>query len=399
MNIDKKKGERILHPESCGMRAPDSRSPAPPDALVAAVYERMPSARSSSEAHDWPHTAAPARPPPMTTSARGIGANPPRVVHGRDPDPTPLKKLKRSDNLLELLPLSTESEHEAVKLAGLFDPNIKSEGWQERHGGVQAAGPYALGYWRAALGAAQLLKSRPQTSLEQILRVLGGERHKLAIQADSPMADQFGSYLNPRRDACRMQPICTPISDKYLRLSHVQDFVTRLQRHDISTYGTALLARRTGSECAFLFQEPMPNGRFMELSLISSFFAASKGGMAWMHASWTLETMAHTEGLFTDALKPVSPELSPDARLDHVCKRVGRLHYFLAHCCPFERGSASVSDMLTTALMYHHGYHHAGWQPNVSADVVALVTPTSTAFAEIYRELMAPGPVSFTAPL
>ena len=303
----------------------------------------------------------------------------------------------RAHDAPDLPPLSADEEREAGELARRFDPNIKSEGWQERYGGAGTAGPYALGYWRAALRAARSLKSDRFPSLEHTLLGLGRERHALAVQANNPFAPQFGLYMNPRdpRQSYRGE-LQTTINEKYLRLTGVRDFVSCLERNDVAQYGDALTSWPMGSQRVFTFQEPMRNGHFMALSSIGPLFTSrEQDSMGWIHAKLTLKSLAHLEQLFKEALGPSLLGMSAALRLSDVCERVGKLHYFLSHFCFFERGSAGVSDMLATALMHHHGYHHAGWKPGYSADVVALITPSSAAFVEKYQSLMA-GPIPHT---
>ena len=288
-----------------------------------------------------------------------------------------------------LPPASPALERQAAALAVRFDPNIKRPGWNVWHGGAKAAAPYAVGYWRAALGAAHLLEHAPATSLDHALQALGKERRELAKKLGSEDAHLFGKYLDPAIQGMNPQFASTPIAGSYLKLAHVAEFADRLKRGDTAAYGDALVTRTRHGERAFYFQEALPGGDRMFLSSITE---DEKGALEWQHALFTPTRLAHLEHLFSQAQAAPPAGLSPEARLDHVCERVGKLHYFLAHCCPFKRGSAAVSDMLTSAILHNQGYLHAGWRDNVSADVVALVTPSSDVFAKQYRSLMAPGP-------
>ena len=327
-------------------------------AALAATSDNFAAAPSACTRAKSPHLAVPQRP----REAGPIGQAP-----------------------FKLPPVSFELERKSRGIARWYDPNIKLDGWLRRHGGPQSAHAYAEGYWRIALRAAQQLVHASDTRLDDMLRAMGSERQALAVQARSLDALQFGVYLghNPTH-----RRITTQIVGEYLKLSHVEPFIGRLKRNDITIYGDALICC-SGDTPTFTFKEILPDGSPMYLSAIVQ---DEVGIMDWQHAIFTPERLKHLEHLFTAAQQPPRSRLSNDARLHDVCERVGKLHFFLAHCCPFKRGSAGISDMLITAIMYNHGYHHAGWNVRVSADVVALATPSSAVFAKMYRGLMARGP-------
>lgn len=364
-------------------------------------FEKAPSAlgRKASPAYNPKHMPAPSphaggvrarepwaakHVPPQGPSLDDV--NP--FAEGADTDAYEAHEIDRSPRLP---PGTGALERHADGLAKRFDPNIKLPNWNAWHGGQRVATPYAAGYWRAALRTANMLHAAPATTLDHTLQALGHERRGMAMALGSENAHLFGKYLDPAMQEMQPHFVTTPIAGNYLKLAHVSDFLDRLKRGDTAEYGDALVTNTHADGLrSFAFQEPLlGGGGCMTLSGISE---DAQGTMTWAHAQFSAKRLEHLEGLFAAAQAPAPAGLSAEARLNDVCERVGKLHYFLAHCCPFARGSAAVSDMLTTAILHNHGYLHAGWKPNVSADVVALVTPSSAAYAKAYRSLMSPGP-------
>jgi len=70
--------------------------------------------------------------------------------------------------------------------------------------------------------------------------------------------------------------------------------------------------------------------------------------------------------------------------LKNFMKDLGRIHWWLAHCMPWERGSAAISDTLVKSIMMAKGYQPTKWIPGIIPDCEALVTANVEEFVKKY---------------
>ena len=241
------------------------------------------------------------------------------------------------------------------------------------YGGSDNRFPYARKFWESVDHLTEFLQKAPDARLLDALSEAGRERHNIALELNTPRANDFGEE---RDDGFWRTPI-----NVFYKTTVTRTFLRNLQRQP-SIYGASI--RRLASGWAIVGR--LPNSRETGLTRVTpdpgqTCFIGT--GWRWEHPPGNKEVMSHLQCLF-EALRAPLPV--GDTRRRELYRRTAHLHWWLAHRCYFFRGSAAIAEMLMAALFRTHGYQHPGYRE--MPDVVALSTPDETQYVRAYQHLL-----------
>ncbi len=118
---------------------------------------------------------------------------------------------------------------------------------------------------------------------------------------------------------------------------------------------------------------------------LTSYSNNGKGNLVWVHTSVNQlnKVINHIQNLIDDVLKlEINPSHVGDK--DKLIAFIGKIHWWLAHACFYNRGSAAISEWIVKALFQYHGLI-IDWK--TMPDCEALISPNVDDFAARYGEL------------
>lgn len=283
---------------------------------------------------------------------------------------------------LQRLPLTpttlTRGTALVQRLSEAFDPAVRMAGWGQRY---SDAGDYATKFWEAAVLEASRFHARPTARFVDLLDGLAQRRRAIATTAQDPMSHLFGRWRNSQAS----DGLMTPIGGVYATDRSVRAFLPRFLADDKADIAQHLRDESSGGKPFWTILGRLHDGTTAELTS----WEGVSGFPRWWHATPTPAIMAHLQVQFHAAWTHPSDDSTG------LVRRVASLQWWLAHACIFARGSAGISDMVATCVLWHHGYKRPRPRPDISVDLAAFCSPSESAFIARYPSLFEAAPVPF----
>lgn len=111
--------------------------------------------------------------------------------------------------------------------------------------------------------------------------------------------------------------------------------------------------------------------------------------LKWSHTNIgdVPKALAYADDLFNNIMFMSKPNSLGE--VSQMFRKIGEFHWWLAHACPFQRGSAGSVEMFIRAIFLIHNMPSFPWKECTAPDCMALVTPDVKRFIDRYRGLFA----------
>lgn len=203
------------------------------------------------------------------------------------------------------------------------------------------------------------------------LFTLGAFRYWMDVASHDNNESDFGRY--------RINELSTACIEKYL------DYFNRFIHKNYDQYkNTPCLKtydKTDGSDMPNCQIYATINGKDIGLT---KYYSRSNDHYAWVHveADDAFIILKYCESLINNI---ILFEIKNHDNMDRLTAEMGQLHWWLAHACPFERGSASISEAICMALFKLHGFQ-VTW--NSMPDCEALIMPSMEEYSKNYSSLL-----------
>ena len=203
------------------------------------------------------------------------------------------------------------------------------------------------------------------------LNTIGDLRHFIALESQSPDAEDFGAKRN-----CGLN---TTFSSRYAcyRDKFIQYLNNNLNDNNLHDCHYDLV------DDQLIFKGKIIGSIENEPIVLTS-YGLGKDGFAWIHAPYQNidEILLHVNKLIKEIL---APTLIPNDHKELLIKNAAEIHWWLAHATPFQRGSAAISEWIIKAIFQYHGIS-ISWK--TLPDCEALITPSVELFKQKYGSLI-----------
>lgn len=209
---------------------------------------------------------------------------------------------------------------------------------------------------------------------------LGAFRHSVArvSKPNEPGSCEFGQYRKPLESG---QHMATGLGgqyevylNKFLSTQYDKYKNTKyLNGSDTIEYGHLKLP--LCSIVGYIDEKPI------ELTKYAETFC----GYSWSHTEpeQISEILTYCQKLINELIT-LNIDIHSVAEETNFNEKIGTLHWWLAHACPFNRGSAAITEAICKAIFQIHGFK-IDW--NLMPDCEALITPSVEDYARNYSSL------------
>lgn len=257
---------------------------------------------------------------------------------------------------------------------------MRQEDWFEFFGGEKTQDQYNEEFRRIVNITAQRLDTDyfkvagGGYDLPKILDTIATSRSRIAFLLDHDSASLFGVRRN--------HVLGTDMRGKYERYYELfEKNKTQFEGDDCWDTVDKVIGQIVG----YTSSEHSPRTA-IELTRFMNLF----GALHWIHTipDNIEEAVNHANVLFDKIMEIPKPTNKAEATT--LINKIGELHWWLAHACPFCRGSASISEMLVRALFVRFVFRMSRLKVNTAPDCIALITPDVEEFVRKYKYLFDP---------
>lgn len=227
------------------------------------------------------------------------------------------------------------------------------------YGGTSCHKTYLYRQHDAIIYTLRRLQGICSVTLEELMVILGNWRHSVAAKTNNNTARMFGQFRT-----CELQTRVdnTPENNAvFLRMRLLA--------------GQQIQASITDAD-----------GIVQEVILTETILYTPTQAL-WRHTrrEELQKLMPYLQMLFDLLLQMQVGSLNVGERTA-IIRRIGEFHWWWAHACPYDRGSAAIGEVIVIALLAYHGI--TGVQLASDAERFALATPSPQEFAEIYHTFL-----------
>lgn len=259
---------------------------------------------------------------------------------------------------------------------------ISQKGWSRIFGGESTQDRYNMEFRRAINILSQRLdterfKVDDGYDLTAILEELGMIRSRMAFILGHNNSKKFGV-----RRACTRRcrgDLITTINSQYTHYRGMFD-KKRASFDDLDCWKS--FDHFSGQIIGYTAEE-----HSMENAIILTSIIPMRGELVWSHTELenVEKALKYTNVLFNQLM--VMPRPTTEAEATTIIEKIGEIHWWLAHACPFQRGSAAITEMLIRTVFLRFGIKAPAWKENISPDCIALITPDVREFSREYKNL------------
>lgn len=197
-----------------------------------------------------------------------------------------------------------------------------------------------------------------------LLEDLGRKRRDLAETQESRYKERFGRLRVADEDIIQITsswdtPLCEQYTDYGMKIKHV---LNELMKEVIDSDSKRVIESTevNGFTTRSTIRKMKSNGYSLDIKLIHEGKEDSLSGLSMLKYNSFIPTFSHStldqlpsiKALLADIFKAC---LDSDS-LTSLQKNIAIFRYLFAHACPYERGSAAVSEWIEKAIYLYKGY-------------------------------------------
>lgn len=205
-------------------------------------------------------------------------------------------------------------------------------------------------------------KKSKQASID--LSYIASFRQKIAKLSGDTDHHNFGAF--------RHSDLSTPHTFQFA--SYIKEF--------LETFNDQLKYQSAGEFVGVDYQIYVDiNGKKIPLT---AYTIAAPTGSIWLHtrAPYIYPVLEHLDKLISTLIAASYDSTNSNDRIK-IIEATAKIHWWLAHACPFERGSASIAEIIVKGIMKHHNMN-VSW--DCFPDCKALIEPDVEVYIKNYTK-------------